>query len=135
MHGLTGSVLIIEDDVMVARAIRRTLAGAGIQAEIVGTVGAAVVRLTSGGFDVVLADLGLPDGSGWDLLDLSRQVLPNVPVVLMSGAANPDLRARAFADGAHAVLYKPFTAVDLLDIIHACLLQSLLGAQVTRVAS
>src|SRR5688572_20419509 len=72
MERATCTVLIVEDDALLARAIRRTLATAGIAAEVVSTVRSACERMVRGGLDLIITDLALADGTGHDLLDVVR---------------------------------------------------------------
>jgi DNA-binding NarL/FixJ family response regulator len=56
--------------------------------------------------DVVLLDLGLPDGSGITLLPELREVNPRARAIILSATADPALRRRALDHGAAAVLDK-----------------------------
>ena len=64
----TGRVLLVEDDAAVVGAVQRILASAGYDLVTAGSLSEAVAALQANEFDVLLLDLGLPDGSGFALL-------------------------------------------------------------------
>jgi CheY-like chemotaxis protein len=86
----------------------------------VATCADAVRTARQGDFDVVLTDLGLPDGSG---IDVGRALSGSVPVVALSGyGATPDLQRSAMA-GFSGHLVKPAEP----QAIHAALQKALLA--------
>jgi DNA-binding response OmpR family regulator len=93
MQSLPQRLLVVEDDVTVARALSRTLARAGFSVAIVRSCGAA--RTLAQTFDVAILDLDLPDGNG---VDLARALLSagKVPSVLFfTGSSDTALLSRA----------------------------------------
>ena len=64
------------------------------------------------GYDVIIADIRLPDMSGYELLIKLKEVMPQVPLVLMSGfgydPGHSIVKARQAGLNSSAVLYKPF---------------------------
>jgi CheY-like chemotaxis protein len=64
-------------------------------------------------FDAVLTDAIMPQMSGTELLQQLKGRRPELPVILMSGFAGPELQAQALAAGAQAVLSKPLTSAEL----------------------
>lgn len=74
--------------------------------------------------DLILLDLNLPDGSGFELLGELRgePILADVPVVVLSGEASRSERERLLAAGADEYVTKPFEVRVFVD-----LLQGLLG--------
>ena len=81
--GARPRILHIEDDVDV-RNIVATIARDIADFEAAGSVAEARARLEREKFDLVLLDLGLPDGSGWELLPLINGLVPPVRVVIFS---------------------------------------------------
>ena len=63
-------------------------------------------------FDLMLTDVGLPDGSGWDLVAFAREKIPALRVGVITGW-EPSV-SRAEAAGAEFVLRKPLRAAELL---------------------
>lgn len=77
-------VLHIEDDADLHRVIR-TMAGPDCVFAHAGDMKEARALLKPGAYDVVILDLGLPDGSGWDLLPDIKAALPNSRLVILTG--------------------------------------------------
>jgi PAS domain S-box-containing protein len=97
-------LLLVEDNEDAAETIVMCLETYGYQVTHVGTCAEAVRTARSGGFDIVLTDLGLPDGSG---IDVGRALSKSLPVVALSGyGATPDLQRSTMA-GFSGHLVKP----------------------------
>ena len=73
------------------------------------------------GFDAVLTDAIMPEMSGTQLVQQLKARRPELPVILMSGFAGPDLQAQALAAGAQAVLAKPLTSAELAHCLAGAL--------------
>ncbi|MGE4241442.1 response regulator [Ramlibacter sp.] len=88
-------VLLVEDSVDAAETMKMLLEAYGWRVTHAATCRSALELGRDGGFDVVLTDLGLPDGSG---IDVGRELSARYPVVALSGyGAAPDLRSSAMA--------------------------------------
>jgi DNA-binding response OmpR family regulator len=113
-------VLIVEDDPGIAGSLDRGLTRAGYVTETAGTVEQA---RTAEAYDVVLLDLGLPDGDGIDLcLDLRRRSDAAILVITARGE-EPD-RVAALDAGADDYIVKPFGFAELTARIRAVLRRS-----------
>jgi signal transduction histidine kinase len=66
----------------------------------------ALVHLAKGGVDIVLLDMGLPDGHGLDTVRRAREVAPGVPVIVLTGLDDEALAAEAMKEGAQDYLIK-----------------------------
>jgi DNA-binding NarL/FixJ family response regulator len=71
-----------------------------------GTMAEARSRAAAAQFDVVVLDLGLPDGNGADLIGELREASPNGAVLVMSASLHPASIERAMREGADEVLDK-----------------------------
>lgn len=110
-------VLIVEDDVMVARIheefVRRCEGFA-----VVGVVHDSVSALTAAARlqpDLVLLDVFLPGASGLDVLAAMRAAAPDMDVIVVTAAREADTVKRAVRGGAVQYLMKPFTYSDLRE--------------------
>lgn len=116
-HPLTATVLVIEDDEMVAEVVRINLSAEGY--EVVhapsGPAGLAVAAQQHP--DVVLLDIVLPDTGGWEILERLREEThdDDLPIIVMASRAMPADRVRGYNSGATAYLNKPFTAAELSE--------------------
>jgi diguanylate cyclase (GGDEF)-like protein/PAS domain S-box-containing protein len=110
-------VLVIEDDRACAMIVERHLAAipsVHCEVHIVRSLGDALTQLAQRHYDLVIADLHLPDSSASDtvatLVHLCHQ-----PVIALTIDERPELRARALADGAYDYLVKGQLADGSLD--------------------
>lgn len=120
--------LVIEDDARIADGLKRTLAEAGHAADLASCVSDAWLLLRTEIYDVVLLDLGLPDGDGHDVLRRLRNLprtghgagtAPDVPVIIMTARDAPDDRIGGLDGGADDYLTKPFHSGELLARLRA----------------
>ncbi len=107
-------ILVVEDHDDGREFLRRILRGDGHAVEAVGTCAEARRALEAGSpppYDILLTDVGLPDGSGWDLVAFARVLAPGLRIGVITGwepAADT-----AAAQGAEFVLRKPLRAMEL----------------------
>lgn len=114
-------LLIVEDDTDVRDLLIELCEDEGYDADGAGSVAAAKAALQEQGYDLVILDLWLPDGSGSAVLRELRRVGSAVPVVVCSGRPDGVLRTRMFEAGADAVLEKPFSCNELIARVRALL--------------
>ncbi len=106
-------ILIVDDEASLRDSLRRTLERDGHE-----TVSAADLRsgrreLAGGGFDLLISDIRLGDGSGLDLIADARQASPALRIVALTAYGSVDLAVEAMRRGADDFLEKPFQT-DLL---------------------
>ncbi|EKO3877707.1 response regulator [Vibrio metschnikovii] len=77
-------VLHVEDDSDLHEVIRE-MAGDSARFELASTLEQARLKLQQASFDVLLLDLNLPDGSGWELLSEAKLLQPEIKIVILSG--------------------------------------------------
>jgi two-component system cell cycle sensor histidine kinase/response regulator CckA len=112
-----GRVLLVEDEDAVRQIIRRTLVDAGyaVVEAVDGLDALGILETQAASLDVVLSDVAMPRMDGRQLADHIRVRWPSLPVVMMSGFANPDLvRSNP---GITLLLLKPFTTQALVAAI------------------
>ena len=114
----TPTVLLVEDDRLIRRFLRTSLEAEGwrvFEAESVrqGRVDAATRKP-----DLVIADLGLPDGDGVDLIRELR-TWSSVPVLVLSARSGEEDKVRALDAGADDYIEKPFGVSELLARVRA----------------
>jgi DNA-binding response OmpR family regulator len=109
----TRPVLVVEDDPTLARAIVRNLSARGYVTRSATTVADAIAAIAEVRPALVLLDIDLPDGSGWEVLRLVRSAgRTDIPVIVMSALRpNPRLCEDLRPTG---VLEKPFPMEALL---------------------
>jgi len=102
-------VLLIEDNPGDVRLIREMLAEAGtsdIGIESAESLSAGLEILTTGGLDVILLDLGLPDSQGLATLGRLYARVPHIPIVVLTGHGDEAVAIEAVKQGAQDYLVK-----------------------------
>lgn len=123
-------VLVVEDDPGIGEGIVTALRAAGHAADLCGTLSSAWTALNVEPFDVMLLDLGLPDGDGLDLLTrLRRQTATpaaaatgsrsDMPVLIMTARDGVSDRIQGLDSGADDYIVKPFDANEMLARLRA----------------
>lgn len=103
-------ILLIEDHPSLGESIAEYLRRAGHTVDLARTLAAGRASMTEVAFDLVLLDLGLPDGDGLDLL---RQKAGPAPVLVMSARGALNERIEGLDRGADDYLVKPFALEEL----------------------
>ncbi len=108
-------ILIVEDEVLVSRAIVRDWPVASDEFDIVATYSRCSRILASSRiyeYDAVILDMNLPDGNAIQLISELRS-RSDMPAVVISGAGSPETRASTIDIGADDYLMKPFSIREL----------------------
>ena len=109
----TGTVLIVDDERTLARAVKAFLSEAGYEAEVAGDGERALELLPNLRPDVVFSDVRLPGMSGIDLLRRIREFDPAIPVIIMTAYGTIEGAVEAVKLGAFDYMKKP---VDLEEL-------------------
>jgi len=106
-------VLLVEDDELLANGLARALRHDGYAIDHVSRGDQVMAALTTGHFDAVLLDLGLPGLDGLQALRLLRDRRIPVPVIVISARDRLDDRIGGLDAGADDYLVKPFSVDEL----------------------
>jgi DNA-binding response OmpR family regulator len=106
-------ILLVEDDRLLGDGLRAGLHGDGHAVDWVTGCAPAAAALAAEPFDLVVLDLGLPDGDGLDLLRDLRQAGRDLPVLVLTARDTVDDRVRGLDGGADDYLVKPFDLAEL----------------------
>ena len=107
-------VLVVEDQDRIGAFVERGLKECAYTVAWVKTCAAARDALAETGYDVIVLDLGLPDGDGLDLLRQWRAAGFNEPVLILSARDTVADRIKGLDIGAEDYLPKPFSFEELL---------------------
>ncbi len=110
-------ILIVEDKESLRTMLRRTLEARGYTVDEAVDAYEARRRLQNVRYLVVLSDLKLPAGSGFDVLKSAREADPETPVVVMTAFGTVEQAVRAMKDGAADFLTKPVDTDHLLLLL------------------
>lgn len=111
------TVLLVEDDALVARTLARTIRERGYEVVHVSDGPSAIESVTKRRFDMVFSDLHLPGASGVDILNVARAYDPDVPLVLMTAAPTTDTAIEACSLGVLEYLVKPTPTAELVRVL------------------
>jgi len=114
-------ILVVEDDATFRETVREILRDMGYKVRGARSVRKAVKRLSNHKFDLILSDLEIGDGSGFEVIQIARQTRPEARVVLMSATADPDSIQAARDSGAAQFLPKPFGIRELIQTVEKLL--------------
>jgi DNA-binding NtrC family response regulator len=113
----TPKILVVDDEPMVIKLVSRILESQGY--EVVEAIGSReALEATSGGIDLILSDVMMPEMNGLDLVREVRNRDPATAAVLMSGYSTEDLPADI------PLVKKPFTPQGLVAAVERALRQS-----------
>ena len=105
------SVLVVDDEAALTRALARTLTVRGFEVQT-SLNGTGALQALQDEPDVVLLDLILPDIGGMEILEHVKQNHPDIEVVIMTAFGDVDTAVTAVQAGAYHFLTKPFTNED-----------------------
>lgn len=112
-------ILAVDDSGVLRRLIEVSLRPLDVQVVTVPTGKEACDRAIAAAPDLLLLDLGLPDMSGWDVLDFvqNEPALDGLPVVMLTGATDAADVEKADDAGVDEYLTKPFRPADLRRVV------------------
>jgi CheY-like chemotaxis protein len=126
-HSRSVRVLVAEDDPIAGAVCARALKNAGYAVELVTRGDEAWTRLQNEHFDIVVADVIMPEMDGFALVRAMREDarLTRVPVVLLTGQGAYNMRLRGFRAGCDSYLVKPVRPDELVDEVESMLMSAI----------
>jgi two-component system OmpR family response regulator len=112
-------LLVVDDDVRLARAIKRGLAADGFAVDLAHDGDEALWLASEGEHDAIVLDLMLPGMNGHEVCDNLRSAGNWTPVLMLTARVGPREEAHALDSGADDYLAKPFSYVVLLARLRA----------------
>jgi DNA-binding NtrC family response regulator len=110
-------LLVVEDDPSVRSTLTTFLELEGYPVEAVASTGAALDRLSQGGYPLVLSDIYIDDRTGLDVLNAAKEASPGCAVILMTGRGSMETVMAATRGGAFDYIAKPFDLDRLLATV------------------
>jgi two-component system KDP operon response regulator KdpE len=110
--------IVIEDEPNISRVIRMTLEAEKFLVYEAPTISRGLIESGSRQPDVILLDLGLPDGTGFDFIRDIR-TWSSVPIIVVSARSHEDDKITALNIGADDYLSKPFSPGELMARVRA----------------
>jgi two-component system, NtrC family, response regulator PilR len=113
--------LVVDDEPDIRELLGITLERMNLDVTTADSIGAATRELRSGGYDLCLTDMRLPDGDGLDLVEWIQTHKPQTPVAVITAHGNVETAVRALKLGAFDFISKPLDVSALRKLIAATL--------------
>jgi len=116
------NILVMEDDVNVAKGLEMILSEEGYQVNLAGTGALAMQAFNEKRYDLLVADLRLPDINGMEVIKQVKNDTPETEVVVITGYGTTATAVEAMKIGVHDFLPKPFTDDQIKSAINEALI-------------
>ena len=107
------TILIVEDDPVLARGLQLNLHLENHKTVLAADIKTATAMIEANKIEFVILDLGLPDGSGFDLLQTLRSKADLTPVIVLTAQIDEDSVVRGLELGANDYMKKPYSFKEL----------------------
>ena len=114
-------LLLVEDSARLSELLSESLRGADYPLDVAGTARDFRAAIASAEYDLLIIDLGVPDGDGLTLIRELREAGNTTPVLVITARAAVDDRVAGLDSGADDYLVKPFNHTELLARVRALL--------------
>lgn len=116
-------ILVVEDDEALARQVQTHLERAGHEVHVEHAAKPALAYAAENAVDLVVLDVMLPDGSGFDVCAEMRRIYHPwiLPIVMLTALDEPRYKLRGFGRGADAYLTKPVATSELVGTVRTML--------------
>jgi DNA-binding response OmpR family regulator len=112
-------ILLAEDDLRLARAVRRVFEEESHNVETVGDGTTALKSASTGAFDALVLDVMLPEMDGFDVCKRMRENGIQTPVLMLTARTSVQDRVKGLDCGADDYMIKPFAVAELLARVRA----------------
>ncbi len=119
------NVLVVDDEEVLCQSVEKILKRKGHKIDMVTTVADGLKRLDAGSrYDLIIADLMMPQAGGLDLLAAVQTSWPEIPVLIITGFSSIASAVEATKLGAAGYLPKPFTPDELEQAVNEVLFRN-----------
>ena len=125
-------ILVVEDEVGSRLTLCGILEDAGYEVKGVEKGTKALEAIKDGNFNVIITDIRLPDVGGMSILELAKEINPDVAVIMMTGYASIENAVNAVNEGAYAYFVKPINMDEMKTAIVNSLRQQMLSRENKR---
>jgi two-component system KDP operon response regulator KdpE len=117
-------ILIVDDEAAIRRGLRGTLNGLGFESAEAARAEEALSLVRTSRFDAILLDLMMPGIGGVETCRRVRQILPRLPILVISVNDSEDGKVEALDAGADDYITKPFSVKELMARLRAAIRRS-----------
>ncbi len=112
-------ILVVEDDPSVQVILKTILEHQGNRLSTRDSFLSGKKAAIEGDFDIIILDLGLPDGDGYELCKDIRENKISTPILILSGESEANVKVKCLRVGADDFITKPFNSEELIARIEA----------------
>jgi len=120
-NNLNRPVLVVDDEADIRDLMEMTLMKMGLRVDTAEGVRAALSKLSSNKYSLVLTDMRMPDGSGLEVVQHINQQQLDVPVAVITAFGSADQAVQALKEGAFDYLQKPITLAQLRTLVKSAI--------------
>jgi two-component system, OmpR family, alkaline phosphatase synthesis response regulator PhoP len=117
-------LLVVDDDPDILRVLKANLELYGFDPLLAGSWSEAQELLNTCLPELIILDLGLPDGDGMEICRQLKDVYPKVPIIMLTARDRVSDKVMGLESGADDYIVKPFETLELMARIKACLRRS-----------
>ncbi len=113
-------ILVVDDEIAILIAFRKIFQGLRIEVDTAETLDQALSMITERAYDAVIADLrltGILGKEGLEILRHTKEKNPHIYVIMITGYGSPDIKKRAYANGADLYCEKPVSVQYLKNAL------------------
>ncbi len=125
-------ILIVDDDIVVRDSLGKWFESEGFEVSIAPGAAAALEMLSNRRFDLALVDIKMPGVDGIELQAKLREIVPSMPVIIMTGFASVETAVRALKNGAYDYITKPFDPDELVHLVNKAISHKRAEREVSR---
>ena len=120
-NNLNRPVLVVDDEADIRDLMEMTLMKMGLRVDTAEGMRAALSKLSSNKYSLVLTDMRMPDGSGLEVVQHINQQHLDVPVAVITAFGSADQAVQALKEGAFDYLQKPITLAQLRTLVKSAI--------------
>lgn len=129
MKEYKGNIMLVDDDRGILESISDFLGLENFQVTAMNDGEKALQAVKGGDYDLLITDIKMPGLSGLDVLRKTRDIDPELPVIIVTGFASLETAIEAVRDGAYDYVTKPFDMDKFLHVVSRAVKQKKLSRQ------
>jgi len=110
-------ILVVDDEQDSLKLIERVLAREGFVVHCVTNGKEALAKIMEKTISLIITDLNMPEMNGFELSRKTMEIAPQIPIIMITGNASPEISRQATDIGISKVLTKPFQIKMMLNAI------------------
>jgi DNA-binding NtrC family response regulator len=113
------SILVVDDDARMLKALEKVLSeeGAAVTCAELAMDAFKILAARPGEFNLIITDLRMPFVRGERVVHVVHEILPQLPIIVLTAFGGPEVEAECVREGAVAFLEKPLDTTHLLEVI------------------